>query len=107
VLGRDAVRRCASLFPIRGFTMKKILVAVSIATSTVLAGCAVSAGNEALRDQSQTSVGNSIDEGKLTRADVQAAFGSANKVSFTDAGLEIWNYEFDHATPQAINYLLS
>ncbi|MDR6203258.1 hypothetical protein [Paraburkholderia graminis] len=85
--------------------MRKILVAVSIAASSVLAGCAVSAGNEALRDQSQTSVGNSIVEGKSTKADVQTAFGSANKVSFTDAGLEIWSYEFDHVTPQAINYV--
>jgi outer membrane protein assembly factor BamE (lipoprotein component of BamABCDE complex) len=85
--------------------MKKIPVAVSIAVSAVLAGCAVSAGNEALKDQSQTSVGSSIVEGKSTTADVQAAFGSANKVSFTDAGLEIWNYEFDHATPQATNYV--
>lgn len=85
--------------------MRKILVAVSIAASAVLAGCAVSAGNEALRDQSQTSVSSSIVEGKSTKADVQAAFGSANKVSLTDAGLEIWNYEFDHATPQAINYV--
>ncbi|RQR98592.1 hypothetical protein [Burkholderia sp. Bp8991] len=85
--------------------MRKILVAASVAASAVLAGCAVSAGNEALRDQSQTSVGNSIVEGKSTKVDVQTAFGSANKVSFTDAGLEIWNYEFDHATPQAINYV--
>lgn len=85
--------------------MKKILAAVSIAASAVLAGCAVSAGNEALKNQSQTSVGSSTVEGKSTKADVQAAFGSANKVSFTDTGLEIWNYEFDHATPQAINYV--
>jgi outer membrane protein assembly factor BamE (lipoprotein component of BamABCDE complex) len=85
--------------------MREILVVVSIAASAVLVGCAVSAGNEALRDQSQTSVGSSIVEGKSTKADVQTAFGSANKVSFTDAGLEIWNYEFDHATPQAINYV--
>ncbi len=85
--------------------MRKILVVVLITASAVLAGCAVSAGNEALKDQSQTTVGNSIVEGKTTKADVQAAFGSANKVSFTDAGLEIWNYEFDHATPQAINYV--
>jgi hypothetical protein len=92
-------------FPIRGFTMKKILVVVSIAASAVLGGCCVSAGNEALKDQSQTSVGNSIVEGKSNKADVQTAFGSANKVSFTDAGLEIWSYEFDHATPRAINYV--
>ncbi|RAS32063.1 hypothetical protein [Paraburkholderia bryophila] len=85
--------------------MRKILVVVSITASAVLAGCAVSAGNVALKDQSQTTVGNSIVEGKTTKADVQAAFGSATKVSFTDAGLEICNYEFDHATPQAINYV--
>lgn len=85
--------------------MEKILVVVSIAASAVLAGCAVSAGNEAPKDQSQTSVGNSIVEGKSTRADVQAAFGSANTVSFTDTGLEIWSYEFDHAMPRAINYV--
>jgi outer membrane protein assembly factor BamE (lipoprotein component of BamABCDE complex) len=85
--------------------MRKILVAASVAALAALAGCAVSAGNEALKDQNQTSVGSSIIESKSTKADVQAVFGSANKVSFTDSGLEVWSYEYAHATPQAINYV--
>jgi hypothetical protein len=85
--------------------MKKILVTASIMDVVVLAGRAASAGNEALKDQSQTSVISSIVEGKSANVDVQAGYCAADKVSFTDSSLELWSYQYDHATPQAINFV--
>lgn len=84
--------------------MKKTFVVASVLLAALLAGCAT-AGNEHLKGVSQQSVSQTIAEGKTTKADVAAAFGSANKVSFTDSGLEIWSYEYAHATPKVINFV--
>ncbi|AQH05951.1 hypothetical protein A9R05_44160 (plasmid) [Burkholderia sp. KK1] len=84
--------------------MKKISFLVPVIVAAMLAGCAT-AGNEHLESASQETVGASIVQGKSTKADVSNAYGAANKVSFTDSGLEIWTYEYAHATPKAINFV--
>ncbi|WP_186066660.1 outer membrane protein assembly factor BamE domain-containing protein, partial [Burkholderia gladioli] len=62
-------------------------------------------GNEHLESATQTSVQSQITQGKSTKQDVQDAFGSPNKTTFTDSGFEIWTYELAHATPHAINFV--
>ncbi len=70
----------------------------------LLAGCA-SAGNESLRAESETSVQQKIVEGKTTKAEVKAMFGSPAQTSFTDGGLEIWNYELSKVKADGVNYI--
>lgn len=71
--------------------MKKfVLVAMAIAT---LVGCA-SSGNQQLKNETETSVQNKIQEGKTTKAEVKSFFGSPDAVSYTDGGSEIWKYSF-------------
>lgn len=84
--------------------MKKTLFLVPVVVAVFLSGCAATAGNEALKDVSQQTIDAKITEGKSTKADVQAAYGAPNKVSY-DNGLEVWNYEYARATPQAVNFI--
>ncbi|WP_257744788.1 outer membrane protein assembly factor BamE [Burkholderia glumae] len=83
---------------------KQTLLITTISAAVLLAGCATT-GNERLEAASQASVQAQIQQGKTTKHEVQDAFGSPNKTTFTDSGLEIWTYELAHATPHAINFV--
>ncbi|QYY33592.1 hypothetical protein K2O51_31705 (plasmid) [Cupriavidus pinatubonensis] len=86
--------------------MKKIAVSLMALalTSTLLAGCA-SVGNEKLRAETEASVSKKIVEGKTTKAEVRAMFGSPAKTTFTDGGYEVWNYEFSNVSADAISFV--
>ncbi len=77
-------------------------VAVVIAITT--AGCA-SVGNETLRAETESSVQGKIVEGKTTKSEVRAMFGSPLKTTFTDGGLEVWTYEFSKVSADAVSYI--
>jgi outer membrane protein assembly factor BamE (lipoprotein component of BamABCDE complex) len=44
-------------------------------------------------------------EGKTSKAEVKALFGSPLKTNFTDGGLEIWNFEFTNVSLDAVSYV--
>jgi hypothetical protein len=81
--------------------MKKIMIAV---LAIILAGCA-STGNEKLRTESEGTMSQKIVEGKTTTSEIKTMFGSPIKTSFTDGGLEIWNFEFSNVSADAISYV--
>jgi len=54
--------------------MKSILVAVVI--TILVSGCATSAGNMAMKEQSADSISSQIVEGKTTKTEVLHALGS-------------------------------
>ena len=82
--------------------VKSTTLAVIVCMATI--GCA-SVGNESLRKESESSVTSKIIQGKTRKAEVRAIFGSPNKTSFTDGGLEIWNFDFTNVSADAISYV--
>ena len=80
----------------------KLLAAILLLFT--LAGCA-SAGDEKLRAESEQTVSQKIIDGKTTMNEVRAMFGSPMKTSFTDGGLEIWNYEFSKVSADGVSYI--
>ncbi|MBI3756411.1 MAG: outer membrane protein assembly factor BamE [Deltaproteobacteria bacterium] len=84
--------------------MKSKSLVLCLIAVTILSGCAT-AGNEKMKDQTQSTIQEQITEGKTTKAEVQAALGNATTVSFTDGGNEIWTYKYSRATPQAQNFI--
>lgn len=85
--------------------MKKLLAVGGIVVSSMLAtGCA-SVGNESLRKESESSVAQKIVQGKTTKNEIRGMFGSPTKTTFTDGGLEIWNYDFSNVSADAISYV--
>jgi len=77
---------------------------VLLAALLTLAGC-MSAGNDSLRQESEASISQKIVEGKTTKAQVRADFGSPLKTSFTDSGLEIWEYDLAKMSADAVDYI--
>lgn len=85
--------------------MKKYaLTFASLLGALLLTGCA-SVGNESLRKETESSVSQKIVQGKTTKSEVKAMFGSPTKTSFTDGGLEVWNYDFANVSADAISYV--
>ncbi len=82
----------------------KFLLVTSVVALAVLSGCA-SVGNESLRKESESSVTKKIFEGKTSKDEIRSMFGSPNKTSFTDGGLEIWNFDFTNVSADAISYV--
>ena len=82
----------------------KIALIAMVAVTLFVTGCA-SVGNETLRSESESSVKGKLTEGKTTKSEVRAMFGSPLKTSFTDAGLEIWTFEFSKVSADAVAYI--
>jgi hypothetical protein len=83
---------------------KYLIAVIALIAGLTLSGC-VSNGNETLRKESEASVAQKIVEGKTTKAEIKAMFGSPLKTTFTDGGLEIYSYELSKMTADAINYV--
>ena len=85
--------------------MKHRITSIAVALGLVsFTGC-MSTGNETLRKESETSVAQKVVEGKTTKAEIKAMFGSPLKTTFTDGGLEIFTYELSKMSADAINYV--
>lgn len=70
--------------------MKKLLL--GFAAISVLGAC-VSSGNAALKDQTSATMKETLQEG-MSQDEVRSAIGDPFNISYTDGGLEIWNYEY-------------
>ncbi len=70
----------------------------------LLVGCA-STGNEALRHENSQTIANKIIEDKTTSSEVESMFGAPTSTSFTGNGLEIWKYDFEKVSADAISYI--
>jgi outer membrane protein assembly factor BamE (lipoprotein component of BamABCDE complex) len=81
--------------------LKTIVAMLGVA---LIGGCA-SAGNERIKNQTQSSVASQMTEGTTTKAQVETNLGSPSAVSFTDSGNEIWTYKYAHATSHARNFI--
>ncbi|MEX9876154.1 hypothetical protein AB7X03_22410 [Providencia rettgeri] len=84
--------------------MNKSLSIALIATVLTLTGCAT-AGNQALKNETETTIKSKITENKTTKNEIKSQFGSPDETSFTDNGKEIWKYEFAKMSSDAVNYI--
>ena len=70
----------------------------------LMTGC-VTSGNVAMKEQTQQSIDSAIQKGKTTKQEVIQKFGSADAVSFTDSGNEVWTYRHSKSKPMARNFI--
>ncbi len=72
--------------------------------SAMLAGCA-SVGNESIADASPESVASQLIKGKTRQDRVREMYGDPAKISFTDSGNEIWEYDFSRMMSKPTNFI--
>lgn len=76
----------------------------ALLTALLVTGCA-SAGNVAMKVQNQQTIGQTIIKGKTNKQEISGRFGSADSISFTDSGNEIWTYRHTRSKPMARNFI--
>ncbi|SIR95689.1 Beta-barrel assembly machine subunit BamE [Moraxella cuniculi DSM 21768] len=79
-------------------------IVAAVLTALVLTGCA-STGNIVMKEQNQQTIEQVITKGQTTKQDIAAHFGSADSISFTDSGKEIWTYRHSRSKPMARNFI--
>lgn len=84
--------------------IKQISVAVAVVVTLGVSGC-VSTGNTVMKTQTTDTIANAIVNGKTTKQQVASVFGSADNVSFTDSGNEVWTYRHSKSKPMARNFI--
>jgi hypothetical protein len=72
--------------------------------SVSLGGCA-SVGNESIADASPESLSTQLFKGKTRQDQVRELYGDPAKVSFTDSGNEIWEYDFSRTVSKPTNFI--
>jgi hypothetical protein len=76
----------------------------AVVSSAWLGGCA-SVGNESIADASMESVSAQLYKGKTRQDQVRAMYGDPAKISFTDSGNEIWEYDFSRTVSKPTNFI--
>tara|TARA_B110000503_G_scaffold113266_1_gene170001 strand:- start:84 stop:482 length:399 start_codon:yes stop_codon:yes gene_type:complete len=87
--------------------MRSLLI-ILIGFTLILSGC-TGAGNESIKNATESQVKKQIIEGVTTKDQIQAMFGSPIKTSYTGNGSLIWTYQFDDTTaltPETIGSVL-
>ena len=69
-----------------------------------LGGCA-SVGNESIADASPQSVSAQLIKGRTRQQHVREIYGDPAKISFTDSGNEIWEYDFSRMMSKPTNFI--
>ena len=83
-------------------TAFKLVVILAVPLMTM--GCA-SSGNTFLKKESLNTIESRIAQGKTTKQEVRRTYGDPLLTSFTDSGNEIWTYQFDQMSLDAISLI--
>ena len=73
--------------------------------AALLVGACASSGNDVLRTQDAAAVDQNIIDGRTTRNEVQAKYGTPASVSFANAQNEIWVYRWRRMTSHPENFI--
>jgi hypothetical protein len=77
---------------------------LSAALLSTLGGCA-SVGNESIADASPESISAQLKKGYTRQSQVREIYGDPAKISFTDSGNEIWEYDFSRTVSKPTNFI--
>ncbi|MEN4880842.1 hypothetical protein ABEI17_09000 [Pantoea agglomerans] len=70
----------------------KAKVAGSLLTIIVLSGCASTAGNQSIKNETQQSIASKIFKGRTTEAEVLSIYGEPTSKISVDSNTERWLY---------------
>jgi hypothetical protein len=69
------------------------LLLTSLSSAALLGGCA-GFGNERIADASHKSLSEQLIRGRTRQDHVREVYGEPAKISLTDGGLEMWEYDY-------------
>lgn len=83
----------------------KAKVAGALLTIIVLSGCASTAGNQSIKNETQQSIASKIFKGRTTKQDILQQFGEPTRKTTVDTNEDIWFYLIMNSNMSATSYI--
>ncbi|WP_168393536.1 hypothetical protein [Erwinia amylovora] len=83
----------------------KAKVAGALLTLIVLSGCASTAGNQSIKNETQQSIASKIIKGRTTKQDISREFGEPTRKTTVDTNEDMWFYSIMNSNMSAISYI--
>lgn len=83
----------------------KAKIAGALLTLIVLSGCASTAGNQSIKNETQQSIASKIFKGRTTKEDIQKQFGEPTRKTTVDTNEDMWFYSIMNSNMSAMSYI--
>ncbi|EXU75147.1 outer membrane protein assembly factor BamE [Erwinia mallotivora] len=83
----------------------KAKVARALLTIIVLSGCASTAGNQSIKNETQQSIASKIMKGRTTKQDILQQFGEPTRKTTVDTNEDMWFYSIMNSNMSATSYI--
>jgi len=83
----------------------KAKVAGALLTIILLSGCASTAGNQSIKNETQQSIASKIFKGRTTKQDIQKQFGDPTRKTAVDTNEDMWFYSIMNSNMSAMSYI--
>jgi len=83
----------------------KAKVAGALLTLIVLSGCASTAGNQSIKNETQKSIASKIFKGRTTKQDIQKQFGETLRKTTADTNEDMWFYSIINSNMSVMSYI--
>ena len=80
-------------------------VAVALLTLIVLSGCASTAGNRSIKNETQQSIASKIMKGRTTKQDILQQYGEPTRKTTVDTNEDMWFYSIMNSNMSAMSYI--
>ena len=80
-------------------------VAVALLTIIVLSGCASTAGNQSIKNETQHSIASKIMKGRTTKQDILQQYGEPTRKTTVDTNEDMWFYSIINSNMSAMSYI--
>ena len=83
----------------------KAKVAGALLTLIVLSGCASTAGNQSIKNETQQSIASKIIKGRTTKQDILQQFGEPTRKTVVASNEDMWFYSIMNSNMSAMSYI--
>jgi len=83
----------------------KAKVAGSLLTIIVLSGCASTAGNQSIKNETQQSIASKIIKGRTTKQDISREFGDPTRKTTVETNQDMWFYSIMNSNMSVMSYI--
>lgn len=83
----------------------KAKIAGALLILIVLSGCASTAGNQSIKNETQQSIASKIFKGRTTKENIQKQFGEPTRKTVVDTNEDMWFYSIMNSNMSAMSYI--
>lgn len=83
----------------------KTKVAGALLIIIVLSGCASTAGNQSIKNETQQSIASKILKGRTTKQDILQQFGEPTRKTTIGTDEDMWSYSIMNSDMSAMSYI--